>query len=280
MIHETIHLKDVFKGLDTDATLTCYVRDNLNEVDINRKRASVLVCPGGAYWRTAPHEGEPVALSFLAKGYNAFVLDYSTRDRSERLYPTQLLEASAAIAYIRKNCEKYNVKSDSIAICGFSAGGHLAASVGMFWSEKFIEEKLGITHGENKPNGMILSYPVISSGEFANQYSFQMLLGEEAPQELRDKLSLENAVSENTPPAFIWATFDDTTVPAENSLLLASAMKRANIPFELHIYPTGRHGLSLGNFETTPEDDPERIALHVESWLHLCADWIAKYIDK
>ena len=280
MLHETIHLKDVFKGLDTDATLTCYVRDNFNEVDINRKRASVLVCPGGAYWRTAPHEGEPVALAFLAKGYNAFVLDYSTRDRSERLYPTQLLEASAALAYIRRNCEKYHVKSDSISICGFSAGGHLAGSVGMFWNEPFIEEALGIAHGENKPNGMILSYPVISSGEFANQYSFKMLLGEGAPQELRDKLSLENAVSENTPPAFIWTTFDDTAVPSENSLLLASAMKRANIPFELHIYPTGRHGLSLGNSETTPEDDPERIHLHVESWLNLCADWIAKYIDK
>ena len=279
MIYEKIFLKDVFDGIKTDATLTTYVRSTSPAIEPDRKRASVLICPGGGYSGVSDRENEPIALAFLALGYNAFVLRYSTADINNEKYPTQLLESSAAIAYIRRNSEKYHVKTDSVSICGFSAGGHLAAMLGTLWNENIVTERLGIDFGENRPNGMILAYPVITGGEFAHRGSFLNLLGENPDKELFFKCSLENSVGEHTPPAFIWHTLTDDAVPVENSFLFASAMKKANIPFELHIYPDGPHGLSLGTRETiSPTAD--RFNPHISSWIELCDKWIAKFIDK
>ena len=286
MINETIYLKDFFEGIKTDATVTTYVRSNSDEIEPGRKRASVLICPGGGYFRTVDREAEPIALAFLAKGYNAFVLRYSTRDKTEETYPTQLLEASAAVAFMRRNIDKYNIKKESIAVCGFSAGGHLAACLGMLWDESFISEALGTEAGENRPDGMVLAYPVITSGEYANMGSFEFLLGKgkdyKIPEEkkyLLDELSLEKRVSEKTVPGFIWHTFDDEMVPSENSLLLATAMKKAGVPFELHFYPEGVHGLGLGSRETR-DVEAHRENSYIESWFDLCAKWLAKYIDR
>ena len=279
MIYEKIFLKDVFDGIKTDATLTTYVRSTSNAIEPDRKRASVLICPGGGYGMVSDRENEPIALAFVALGYNAFVLRYSTADLNDEKYPTQLLESSAALAYSRRNSEKYHVKAESIAVCGFSAGGHMAAMLGNLWNEKVVTERLGIEFGENKPNGMILSYPVITGGEFAHRGSFEKLLGENPDKDILFKCSLENSVGEQTPPAFIWHTLTDGAVPVENSFLFASALKKANIPFELHIYPDGPHGLSLGTRETiSPIAD--RFNPHVSSWIDLCDKWIAKFIDK
>ncbi len=279
MIYEKIFLKDVFDGIKTDATLTTYVRSTSDAIEPDRKRASVLICPGGGYGMVSDRENEPIALAFVALGYNAFVLRYSTADLNDEKYPTQLLESSAALAYIRRNSEKYHVKAESIAVCGFSAGGHMAAMLGNLWNEKVVTERLGIEFGENKPNGMILSYPVITGGEFAHRGSFEKLLGENPDKDILFKCSLENSVGEQTPPAFIWHTLTDGAVPVENSFLFASALKKANIPFELHIYPDGPHGLSLGTRETiSPIAD--RFNPHVSSWIDLCDKWIAKFIDK
>lgn len=279
MIYEKIFLKDVFEGIDTEATLTTYVRSTSNAIEPDRKRASVLICPGGGYGSVSDRENEPIALAFLSLGYNAFVLRYSTADLNNKKYPTQLLESSAALAYIRRNSEKYHVKSNSIAVCGFSAGGHMAAMLGTLWNESIVVEKLGIDLGENKPNGMILSYPVITSGEFAHRGSFDKLIAQPQSKELLHKLSLENSVGTHTPPAFIWHTLTDGSVPVENSFLFASALKKANIPFELHIYPDGPHGLSLGTRETI-STAADRFNPHVSSWIDLCDKWIAKFVDK
>ena len=279
MIYEKIFLKDVFDGINTDATLTTYVRSTSKAIEPDRKRASVLICPGGGYGMVSDRENEPIALAFLSLGYNAFVLRYSTADMNEEKYPTQLLESSAALAYIRRNCEKYHVKSDSIAVCGFSAGGHMAAMLGTLWNEDVVIERLGIEFGENRPDGMILAYPVITSGEFAHRGSFNNLIGDPQSEKLLYKLSLENSVGEHTPPAFIWHTLTDQSVPVENSLIFATAMKNANIPFELHIYPDGPHGLSLGARETI-STVADRFNPHVSSWIELCNKWIIKFIDK
>lgn len=279
MIYEKIFLKDVFKGIKSDASITAYVRSISSEI-ASFPRASILICPGGGYGSVSKREAEPVALAFVAKGFNAFVLDYSTADRTDPRYPKQLLEASAALAYIRRNSEQYNVKKDAVSVCGFSAGGHLAASLGTLWNESVVEQTLGIEHGENRPDGMILCYPVISGGEFAHRASFDNLIGEQSDEQLLYKLSLENSVGEHTPPAFIWHTLTDATVPVENSFLFANALKKANIPFELHIYPEGVHGLSLGTCETdssNPEKD--RINLHIGSWFELCSAWLSRYIN-
>ena len=280
MVYEKVFLKDVFKGITTNATLTSYVRSNSPEIEPDRKRPSVLICPGGGYYLTVDREAEPSALAFLSKGYNAFVLDYSTREESDPVYPAQLLEASAAVAYIRRNSDRYHVKKDSVCICGFSAGGHLAANLGTMWTESFLSETLELSEGENRPDGMILAYPVITSGKYANKGSFQFLLNDEnPPEEMLEKLSLEKRVGKHTPPAFIWHTLTDDMVPVENSFLFAEAMKGAKVPFELHIYPEGVHGLGLGNRETRDNKD-FRENPHVESWFDLCAAWIDRFIDK
>lgn len=279
MIHETVFLKDFFPGIQTDATLTSYVRSNSDEIEPGRRRASVLICPGGGYWFTCSREAEPVALEFLARGYNAFVLDYSTRNRAAVRYPAQLLEASAALTYIRRNAGHYNVKENAVAVCGFSAGGHLAASLASLWNEEFITGTLGISKAENRPDGLILGYPVITSGEYAHRDTFTYLLGEDPEEGLLEKLSLENAVGAHMPPTFLWHTLDDDGVPSENSFLFAKATKAAGVPFEMHIYPEGIHGLSLGSRETR-DALTNRENDHVTSWIDLCAAWMARYIDK
>ena len=279
MIYEKIFLKDAFDGITTDATLTTYVRSTSPAIEPDRKRASVLICPGGAYHGVSDRESEPIALEFVSRGYNAFVLRYSTADMNDEKYPTQLLESSAALAYIRRNCEKYHVKPDCISVCGFSAGGHMAAMLGTLWNESVVTERLGIEFGENKPNGMILGYPVITKGEVALSKSFKNLLGENPDKDLLYKCSLENSVGEHTPPAFIWHTLTDANVPVKHSFILANAMKKANIPFELHIYPEGVHGLSLGTRETQ-STKCDMINLHINSWIDLCERWLARFIDR
>lgn len=218
---------------------------------------------------TSFREGEPVALKFVSMGYNAFVLKYECAPVH---YPQSLLELSAAISFIRSKADYFNVDPDKIAVCGFSAGGHLAASLGVFWSEPFISETLGIKKESNRPNAVVLSYPVISSGKFAHRESFYNLLGENAPQELVEKMSLENQVNEKTPPTFIWSTYQDLTVPVENSLLFANALRTHKIPFEFHLFTCGGHGLALGDEVTAGSD--AQLNLHASNWTKLCDGWL------
>ena len=273
MYYETIRLNQYYPQLPHnnrfEPTLTAYVSENSGEINLNRKRPSVLICPGGGYEFTSDREAEPVALKFLSLGYNAFVLRYSV---APERYPTALLQVSAAVALIRRQAEKFNADADQIAVCGFSAGAHLACSLGVFWNEPLLAQTLAIEKGSNRPNAMILAYPVITSGEYAHTGSFDCLLGKDASQELKDKMSLENQVNKEVPPAFLWHTFSDQAVPVENTLLFAGALKKWNIPFELHIYPEGRHGLSLCDYETSGTED--QLNPHCGSWANLCDEWL------
>ncbi|MFO7161050.1 MAG: alpha/beta hydrolase [[Clostridium] cellulosi] len=252
-----------------EPTLTAYCPDVSPEIDKNSKRISILICPGGSYEFCSFREAEPIALAFNALGYNAFVLNYSV---APVRYPQALLEVSASMALIRNKAEIFHADPQKIAVCGFSAGGHLAASLGVFWNEEFISDTLGIEKCSNKPNAMILGYPVITSGEYTHQGSMNCLLGKNAPKELVEKMSLELQVSENTPPAFIWHTFEDDCVPCENALLFANALRKKNIPFELHIFQNGGHGLSLCN-KVTSKFDEQNIP-HVSNWFQLCHEWL------
>lgn len=238
----------------------------------DKSRPAVIVVPGGAYFFTSDREADPIALKFLAEGYHVFVLRYSVMpDR----YPTSLLQLAALIAHIRQNAAAYHVRPDAIAVCGFSAGGHLSASSGILWKEPVIAETLGIENRMARPNAMILSYPVITSGEFAHKYSFECLLGERAADEtMRAAVSLERRVDETTPPAFLWHTFSDELVPLENSLLLAGALRRAGVPFELHVFPEGIHGLSLANELSQTDGRDDQIVPAVQQWMGLCLVWL------
>lgn len=253
------------------AELTVFLHDSYEEIAIET-RPFVLVCPGGAYAFTSEREGDPLAMQFLAMGYHAAVLRYSC---APAVYPTALTELAYCMALVRRKAEEWHVNPEQVLVLGSSAGGHLAASMGVFWKEAFLAEKLGLQREEQRllrPDGMILCYPVITSGEFTHQGSMENLLREREP-ELSAKMSLENQVDSDTPPAFIWHTFEDEAVPVENSLLFVSALRRAGVPTEFHMYPRGSHGLALANRLT---QNPALNAVRPEctSWIGLVHTWI------
>ena len=256
-----------------ETRLTTYIQEHYKEIDIET-RPLVLACPGGAYAYTSPREGEALAFQFLSMGYHAAVLNYSC---APAVYPTAVAELAYSIKLIREHAVEWHVNPEQIIVLGCSAGGHLAASMGVFWQEGFLAEALGVKDQELlRPNGLILCYPVITSGEFAHRGSIQNLLGigekelGAGENPLIAKMALENQVSAKTPPTFIWATFTDGSVPVENSLLFVGALRRAGVPTEFHMYPCGGHGLSLA----TPLTGSRAVQEEVSSWIKLVHTWI------
>lgn len=272
MIYEKINICDINDNLkDSKAYINVYIPDNSEEIDINKKRKTIVICPGGGYVMTSDREAEPVAFKLLSEGFNVIILRYSV---APNRFPTALLELSATVDYVRKMSGKWHVDNEKVITCGFSAGGHLVGSLGVLWNKDFIAETLKIDKHKLKPNGMILSYPVITSGEFSHNGSFDNLLGEDASVEEREKFSLEKLVSKDTPETFLWHTFNDGAVPVENSLFFANSLRRNNVPFELHIYPDGVHGLSLCDETSANKNDINHINKQVESWFELAVKWI------
>lgn len=225
--------------------LTAYIADVKNPI-----RDAMLVIPGGGYGCVcSDREGEPIALAFVARGMNAFVLNYSVKP-DDKYQP--LIEASLAMKHIKENAEEYSINPDRVFCVGFSAGGHLCATLGTTWHDKELNEKAGIKHGINKPCGMVLCYPVISAVDSAGHLgSFQNLLGFEFDNiDVRNAFSAEKRVDENTCPAFIVHTAEDDVVPVKNALLMAESLANNKIFFEMHIYPNGPHGMAMANSDT------------------------------
>lgn len=250
----------------TGATVTTFIPDNYQEIDPDRKRPAVIICPGGGYEFTSVREAEPIALRFVALGMAAFVLNYSCKPE---VYPTALQELAALVALLHKNGEHWPLDTSKITVCGFSAGAHLAASLGCLWNtpEAAQPERTA------RPDAMILAYPVITSGSFRHDGSFRALLGEAYDARLSE-FSLENRVSEETPPSFIWHTHDDDIVPVENSLLFAMALRKKNVPFEMHIYQPGGHGLATAAKETQ-DAKGEAVMPECENWMEMAATWLS-----
>lgn len=252
MLCKTIALNELAAGWSGSApqsSVTFYLQQPY-EIEPLRRHPCVVICPGGGYRFVSPREAEPIALRYAAMGYSAAVVNYSSDGYS---FPTQLCELSLVMAALRRNAQEWYIDPERIAVCGFSAGGHLAASLCNLWNLPQIGRMTGVNPGENRPNAAVLCYPVITSGEFANKGSFEHLLSDFSDPEITPLLSLENSVNKDCPPTFLWHTADDDVVPVENTLLYATALRRCNIPMELHIFPHGPHGLSLADFTTTAE---------------------------
>lgn len=278
MIYQTMEVrpKQAGEGKPADGftpTLTAYLPGNTPEIDSNRIRTTVLLCPGGGYCMTSDREAEPVALKLAAAGYNVFVLRYSVRPAT---FPTALVELATAVAMLREHAEGWHIQRDKIVVGGFSAGGHLAASLGVFWDTDYLEEQTGLPRTAYRPNGLLLNYPVITSGEFAHRGSFEALLADRYTEEMLAYTSLEKQVSASTPPTFLWHTYTDDGVPVENALLWAGAMKKCGNPLELHIFPSGVHGLSLANALSAREDQKEMLEPDCEIWIELFLKWLKK----
>ncbi|WP_035345357.1 alpha/beta hydrolase [Halalkalibacter hemicellulosilyticus] len=266
MIHKTITIQTKH----TEVPLYTYFLNQSPEIDPERKRPIVIVCPGGSYERTSDREAEPVAIKFNAMGFHACVLRYSVKPAP---FPTSLFELAKTVALIRENATEWNVDTSKIIVAGFSAGGHLAASLGVFWKESFLAESLDVSSDELKPNGLLLSYPVISSTEYAHKGSFRALLGDKY-KELLPRVSLENHVTAHTPPTFLWHTYTDEAVPVQNSFMFAQALLKYQVPLEMHIYPRGIHGLSLGTEETKAYNNQATVQGEVANWIDMAGVWI------
>jgi len=280
MIYQIIDLPAQFPALKeykSEAKLYAYARDNSEEMHPSQALPAIIIFPGGGYTFTSDREAEPVALHFLAQGYQAFVLRYTCAPAQ---FPTQLVEAAAAIHYLRMNAADFSIDVDKIAVMGFSAGAHVAGSISCLWDNTAVCKALSVKQpSELRPNAACLCYPVITSGKFAHQDSFVQLLGENPDKELFHMVSLENSVRSDMPPVFIWHTADDACVPVQNSLLLVNALLEKNVPCELHIFNQGPHGLSLASPITSNDDSPSLVNPHVAQWAELFSQWLDEILN-
>lgn len=259
------------EGSRPGARLCIYIQDRSQELFV-QERPLILLCPGGGYQFTSDREAEPLALRFLAMGYHVAVLRYSC---APAVYPTALLELAQAMKLIHDHAKEWQVLEDKIFVQGCSAGGHLAASLGAFWREKWLAEKTQVPSIWLKPAGLILCYPVITSGEYAHQGSMESLLGANCfDKELLERVSLEKQVTQDMPPVFLWCSFTDPSVPVENSLLFVNALRRQNISTEFHMYCVGGHGLSTCD-EQSANVSGFGIQEECQSWLSLVQAWLA-----
>jgi len=207
---------------------------------------AIVICPGGGYEHLADKEGADYARFLAMHGVTGFVLKYRLGSDGYR-HPAMLDDVTRALRLVRSDAAAWKIKVNRIGIMGSSAGGHLASTLLTHFDSGNPQSPDPIERASSRPNFGILCYPVISMGPITHAGSKKNLLGENPPQELVDLLSNEKQVSADTPPCFIWQTSEDKTVSVENSIVFADALAKNNVPFELHIYQQGRHGLGLAD---------------------------------
>lgn len=211
-------------------------------------RPCMLVVPGGGYRYVSSTEADPVARTFYAAGYNVFVLAYTVNYLDEPLKLQPLMDIARAVRIIRYHAEKCSVDPDKMAVCGFSAGAHLCASLCVHYSD-ISDPDPKYAPISTRPDAAVLGYPVITSGEYAHKDSFTALLGADAGEKELEYMSLEKHVTDDMPPCFLWQTASDESVPVENSYLFAMACRKAGVPFAHHVFSEGIHGMSVATEE-------------------------------
>ena len=265
---------------NADPKLTVYLQDDITEGDCKgvfrpSPRPGLIILPGGGYHHVGRREGEPIALNFMTLGFNCFVLDYSVAPHT---YPQALREVTAVMDLIHQNAAQWNIATDKLVLCGFSAGGHLAASYCTIRNRPEVTEFL-----EPKPLCAAILCYAVTTAQVPNYHgnSFRNLLGtkEPTPEQLAAH-SLELFVSkELTPPTFLWHTAEDRSVPVASTLRYGEALAAAQIPFEIHIFPAGRHGMGTADCQGVHDyDAPEN--RYVSQWVDLAKGWLKQFILK
>jgi len=243
-------------------TITAYVPAS---TDTNANRPAMIICPGGAYVKLAPHEGNDYALWLNQQGIVCFVLKYRLGVNGYR-HPAMLQDGARAVRWVRAHAEEFHVDAHRVGLMGSSAGGHVTAMVITHFDAGDPRAADPVDRQSSRPDLAILCYPVMTMTEpFAHKTSKANLVGTNASPELVRETSPELQVKTNTPPCFIWQTFEDKTVAVENSLMFAEALRKAGVPFDLHIYEKGRHGQGLG--DKPPFDHPSPWAGDCLLWL-------------
>jgi acetyl esterase/lipase len=241
-------------------TLTAYLPGGTNATG-----AAMVICPGGSYVSLAPHEGNDYALWLNQHGVTCFVLKYRLGSHGYR-HPAMLNDAARAVRWVRAHAGDFQVDPHRVGIMGSSAGGHLASTLLTHFDAGDTNAVDPIDRESSRPDLGVLCYAVITLGKYTHHGSRDNLIGRNAPPELADSLSNELQVSSNTPPCFIWTTFEDKLVPMENSLLFAEALRKNNVPFALHIYEKGGHGMGLK--DKPPFEHPHPWAADCLFWLN------------
>ena len=243
---------------DTITTIDCYIPEN------KCSDAAIIIFPGGGYRSRAAHEGEGYSLFFNEHGITAFTVNYHVEPST---FPMQLLDARRAIRWVRANADKFGINPERIAVMGSSAGGHLAALVSTYQKEIACENLDNIDKQNHLPNAQILCYPVIEQPGMegvSHAASYLRLIGGQNP-EMETELNPAKNVSGNTPQAFIWHTAEDKGVNVINSYIYATALRKFEVPVELHVFPDGRHGLGLA-----------RELPHTAQWTGLLLNWLTR----
>jgi acetyl esterase/lipase len=240
-------------------TVTPYLPDPTNATG-----AAMVICPGGAYAILAPHEGHNYALWLNQHGVTCFVLKYRL-GTSGYHHPAMLQDAARAVRWVRAHADDYKIDPHRVGIIGSSAGGHLAATLLTHFDPGDRQAADVIERQSSRPDIGILCYAVITMGEFTHQGSKHYLLGDHPSPELVRWLSNELQVTPDTPPCFLWSTYEDQGVPVENTLMFAEALRKNHVPFDLHIYQHGPHGMGL--------NDPPPF-LHPHPWADDCLFWL------
>lgn len=241
-----------------------YLQEDYETLKAHKVRPALVICPGGAYRWRSPREKDPPAFEFLSMGYQVFILEYSCGPQAGECRP--LRELAETVRLLRQNHEQWHIDPEKIAVLGFSAGGHLAASLGAFWNDPGMALPFS-----SRPDALVLCYPVVSTGDFAHAESADWVSGGDPA--LREKLHLWDRVTADFPPTFLWHGGEDTSVPPENSLLLAVELKRHGVPFEYHLFGSGVHGISTCTQEVETPDPVCR------TWVPLCKTWLNGRFD-
>ncbi len=284
-----------------DVTLTAYVLAEKGELRGQGMRPSVLICPGGGYFNCSDREAEPVALAFAAMGYHAFVLRYSTYMegaegfidlfsdipvKAHLTHPTPVREIGMAMLLIRAHAEEWMVDMKRVVVCGFSAGAHNTAMYGVYWDKPLLTEYLGVEKEELRPAALILGYTLsdyillrntkkneMDDAFFRN--SVKAFTGETDPSEEKmTEISPARLVSEQTPPTFLWATSEDAMVPVQHSLRMAHALADHHVPFELHVFEEGDHGMSVATQASSVAKS--QMNADAAKWVGLADEWLKK----
>ena len=229
-------------------------------------RGTVIVCPGGGYHVLADHEADPIALWLNQAGLPAFVLRYRVAPHH---HPAPLEDASRAVRLVRSRAAEFNVRPDRIGILGFSAGGHLVTTLATHFDPGKPQAADPVERVSSRPDAVIAGYPVVSLETFRHEGCLANLLGENWPEQVLHDLSNDLHVTAETPPTFLWHTAADEVAAVEQSILYARALQRNGVPFELHVFPHGAHGLGLGDGSSFVGASPQ-----VAQWPHLCEVWL------
>ncbi|MDR2559143.1 MAG: alpha/beta hydrolase [Oscillospiraceae bacterium] len=266
-------IKTFFLNNERTAYVRAFVLSRIEEIPWTHARPAVVIFPGGGYEYCSDKEAEPLAMRYVAEGFNAFILNYTCGKK----YPAAFTNAAYAMFKIKARADEFGIDKDKIAVVGASAGGHLAGCLATMWSDTGIVRVIGCEPDDIKPSAAVLCYPVISGVTSPHKSSFAILAGDDANQATLSRLSLENRVTPKTPPIFLWCTADDSSVSAHNSIVMAKACVSNNVPVEMHMYDSGPHGLS--DCSKGAGANEKYFNNPCAGWIDLSVKFLRKYLD-